>query len=309
MEINSVGVETIATLAFTESPVYAEDGSVYFCDIANDRIMRLIPSGEEAGVSRLEVFRRPAGRASGLVFDLQGKLLAAEGGGDGGNRRVTRTEKDGTITVLAEHYDGKRLNSPNDLDIDGKGRIYFTDPRYGDRSDVELDRDSVYRIDPDGVVTRIIDDVERPNGLAVSADQERLYVVDDNIIQGGSRKIYAYHLNPDGSAGARRVIHDFGTGRGGDGMTLDKNGNLYIAAGRTAPNLPDEDCSAKGGIYIFSPDGQQIGFISVTADLVTNAAFGDADMKTLYVTAGPSLFKVRMDIPGFVLWPPIPAVV
>jgi len=222
----------------------------------------------------------PAGRAAGLVFDLQGRLLAAEGNGDGGNRRVTRTENDGTITVLADRYHGKRLNSPNDLDIDAKGRIYFTDPRYLDRSDVEQDKDAVYRIDPDGTLTRIIDDVERPNGIAVSPDQKTLYVVDDNIVAGGSRKVYAYRLNPDGSVGARQVLHDFRTGRGGDGMTVDSDGNVYIAAGRTAPNLPDEDTSVKGGIYIFSPAGNQIDFIPVMVDLVTNVAFGDPDLKT-----------------------------
>jgi len=247
----------------------------------------------------------PAGRASGLVFDLRGRLLAAKGrrGGRDGTRRITRTEKDGTLIVLADHYHGKKLNSPNDLDIDAKGRIYFTDPRYGDRSDVEQDCDAVYRIDQDGTPTRIIDDVERPNGLAVSSNQKTLYVVDDNIVQGGCRKVYAYDLKSDGSAGARRVIHDFGTGRGGDGMTLDQEGNLYVAAGLTAPNPPHEDDTVPGGIYIFSPGGHQIGFIPVMADLVTNAAFGDQDMKTLYIAAGPSLFRTRMEAPGFVLWP------
>jgi gluconolactonase len=298
-------LETAALLAFTEGPVYAEDGSVYFTDIVNNRIMRLKP-GSGGGVlsGGPEVFRAPAGRAAGLAFDLQGRLLAAEVNGDGGNRRVTRTEKDGTITVLADHYQGKKLNSPNDLDIDAKGRIYFTDPRYLDRSDVEQDKDAVYRIDPDGTLTRIIDDVERPNGLAVSADQKTLYVVDNNDSNPkGSRKVYAYELKPDGSTGSRRVIHDFGTGRGGDGVCLDAEGNLYVAAGRTAPNLPAEDQSVKGGIYVFSSSGKQIDFISVPVDLVTNVAFGDPDLKTLYLTAGPSLLRIRRTVPGYVLWP------
>lgn len=298
-------LQTVSVLAFTESPVYAEDGSVYFCDISNNRIMQLHPGGSGSPLSGgPAVFRMPAGRAAGLVFDLQGRLLAAEGNGDGGNRRITRTEKNGTITVLADKYHGKRLNSPNDLDIDAKGRIYFTDPRYLDRSDVEQDKDAVYRIDPDGTLTRIIDDVERPNGIAVSPDQKTLYVVDDNIVAGGSRKVYAYQLNPDGSTGGRRVLHDFGTGRGGDGMTVDSEGNVYIAAGRTAPNLPDENTSVKGGIYVFSPEGKQIDFIPVMVDLVTNVAFGDPDLKTLYITAGPSLFRIRMNVTGFALWPP-----
>lgn len=297
-------VETAATLAFTEGPVYAEDGSVYFTDIVNNRIMRLKAGGRGNVFSGgPEVFRAPAGRAAGLAFDLQGRLLAAEVNGDGGNRRVTRTEKDGMITVLADRYNGKKLNSPNDLDIDAKGRIYFTDPRYLDRSDVEQDKDAVYRIDQNGAVTRIIDDVERPNGIAVSADQKTLYVVDDNDLPGGSRKVYAYQLNADGSAGSRRVIHDFGTGRGGDGACLDSEGNLYVAAGRTSPNLPAEDTSVPGGVYVFSPGGKQLDFIPVPVDLVTNVAFGDPDLETLYITAGPSLFRIRLNVRGYVLWP------
>jgi len=113
---------------------------------------------------------------------------------------------------------------------------------------VEQDKDAVYRIDPDGTLTRIIDDVERPNGIAVSADQKTLYVVDDDSSPKGSRKVYAYELKPDGSTSSRRVVHDFGTGRGGDGACLDVRGNLYVVAGRTAPNLPAEDTSVKGGI-------------------------------------------------------------
>ncbi len=298
-------VETVVILAFTEGPVYAADGSVYFTDIVNNRILRLKP-GSGGGVfsGGPEVFRIPAGRAAGLAFDLQGRLLAAEGNGDGGNRRITRTEKDGSVTVLADRYKGKKLNSPNDLDIDAKGRIYFTDPRYLDRSDVEQDKDAVYRIDPDGTLTRIIDDVERPNGIAVSADQKTLYVVDNNDSNSqGSRKVYAYELKPDGSTGSRRVIHDFGTGRGADGVCLDTEGNLYVAAGRTAPNLPAEDQSVKGGIYVFSPSGEQIDFIAIPVDLVTNVAFGDPDLKTLYITAGPSLLRIRRTVSGYVLWP------
>jgi gluconolactonase len=298
-------LEAAATVAFTEGPVYSGDGSIYFSDIANNRIMRFLP-GAKAGASGStpEVFRYPSGRANGLAFDLEGRLLACEGGEEGGNRRVTRTEKDGRITVLADHYQGKRLNSPNDLDIDAQGRIYFTDPRYGDRADMELDKECVYRIDPDGTLTRIIEDMERPNGIAVSADQKTLYVIDNNNSRpGGSRKVYAYELRTDGSTGSRRVVHDFATGRGGDGMCLDTGGNLYIAAGLNAPAPPAEDGSVKAGVYIFSTAGKQLGFIPVPEDVVTNVAFGDPDLKTLYITAGKTLFRIRLNVRGFVLWP------
>ena len=297
-------LETVAFLAFTEGPLYSGDGSIYFSDIANNRIMRLYPSSGTGG--KLEVFRYPSGRANGLAFDLEGRLLACEGPDEGGNRRVTRTEKDGRITVLADRYQGKRLNSPNDIDIDAQGRIYFTDPRYSDRSDMELKEECVYRIDPDGTLTRIVDDVERPNGLAVSADQKTLYVVDDNnTTVGGSRKVYAYELHPDGSTGGRRVVTDFGTGRAGDGMTLDIHGNLYVAAGLNTPLPPSEDDSVKAGVYVFTPQGKQLDFIAVPQDFVTNVAFGDPDLKTLYITAGPALFRIRLNVQGYVLWPPV----
>jgi gluconolactonase len=294
------------SLAFTEGPVYSADGGVYFSDISNNRIMRYEAGKKPGAPGMTRVFRFPSGRANGLAFDLEGRLLACEGPGEGGNRRVTRTEKDGRITVLADRYHGKRLNSPNDIDIDAKGRIYFTDPRYGDRSDMELDKECVYRIDSDRSLTRIIDDVERPNGLAVSADQKTLYVIDTNdLIPGSSRKVYAYDLRPDGSTGTRRVVHDFGTGRGGDGMCLDTRGNLYVAAGLITPAPPGEDGSVKAGIYVFSPAGEQLDFIAVPEDTVTNVAFGDPGLKTLYITAGKTLFRIRLNVRGYLLWPPV----
>jgi gluconolactonase len=297
--------EVVTTVAFTEGPVYHADGSVYFTDTSNNRIMRSAPGAQPGSRRTLEVYRTPSGRANGLVFDLEGRLVACEGG----SRRVTRTERDGSITVLAGSYQGKPFNSPNDIDIDARGRLYFTDPRYGDRSGMELDKEAVYRIDldgpdgPDGKVTRVIDDLERPNGLAVSPDQKTLYVVDNNNGAGGSRKVYAYELRADGSTGKRRVIHDFGVSRGGDGMCLDSRGNLYVTAGLNTPNPPAESGPASAGVYIFSPIGKQIGFIPIPEDAVTNCTFGDPDFKTLYITAGKTLFRIRMNIPGHLLWP------
>ncbi len=167
--------EVVSTVAFTEGPAYHEDGSVYFTDVSNNRIMRSAPGKQPRSSRMIEVYRHPSNRAKGLVFDLEGRLVACEGG----SRRVTRTENDGRITVLAGSYQEKPFNSPNDIDVDTQGRIYFTDPRYGNRSGMELDKEAVYRIDPDGKVSRIIDDLERPNGIAVSPDQKTLYVVDN----------------------------------------------------------------------------------------------------------------------------------
>ena len=300
-------VQVSTRLAFVEGPAYAADGSVYFTDIFNNRVMRLAANSEMTLFGRVaQVYRQPAGLANGLAFDLEGRLLACEGNGEGGNRRVSRTEKDGTVTTLADRYRGKRLNSPNDLDVDAKGRVYFTDPRYGDRTDVEQDKDGVYRIDPDGSVSRIIEDVGKPNGIAVSVDQKSLYVIDTDISKAGStRKVYAYELRPDGSTGARRVVHDFGTGRGGDGMCLEHRGNLYVAAGLNTPGPPIEDGSVKAGVYVFSPEGKQLDFIAVAEDMVTNVTFGDPDLKTLYITAGSKLFSIPLNVRGHLLWPSV----
>ena len=282
---------------FTEGPVYRE-GYLYFTDTSNSRILRVRVDRQAALPLPLEIFREPSGRANGLEFDAAGRLLACEGSGSGGGRRLTRTESSGALTVLAEKYEGKRLNSPNDLTIDAKGRIYFTDPRYGNRDGLELDKESVYRIDPSGKLVRVIADVERPNGIAVSPDQKTLYVVDNNPSQGGARKVYAYTLRLDGSVGARRVLHDFRTGRGGDGMCLDRDGNAYVTAGLNGGFSPEQDSSVKAGVYIVSPQGKLLGFIPVPEDYITNTAFGGPDMKTLYITAGKTLYKVRNGIAG-----------
>jgi gluconolactonase len=294
-----------AFVAFTEGPCYSSDDSVYFTDLLNDRILRFVLKGQFAHQGGwYEVYRSPAGRANGMIFDLQGRLLACEGAQEGGGRRITRTEPDGRITVLADRYQGKRLNSPNDVEIDAKGRIYFTDPRYTERDDMELDHESVYRIDPDGTLTRIIDDVVRPNGLAVSIDQKILYVVDTNHLEGPPRKVWAYPLHANGSVGTRSLFHDFGTGRGADGMCLDEHGNLYITAGLNTASAT-EDASVSAGVYIISPDGAQLGFIHMPQDMVTNCCFGDADLRTLYITCGGTLFYARLNVRGHVLWPQV----
>ncbi len=290
-------------VAFTEGPAWHPSGNVFFSDVTNNRILRLDPKG------KLHVYRCPSGRANGLIFDHQGRLIACEGGWEGGNRRVTRTELDGTITVLASHYQGKRLNSPNDLTIDRRGRIYFTDPRYGPRDDLEMTDqqgrivEGVYRIDPDGTLTRIIaHEVVRPNGIAISPDQQWLYVVDnDNLTLQGNRKIWRFRLREDGSVDlkSQKAIFDFSPGRGGDGMAVDTQGRLYVAAGTI---LPTQTTTTKypAGIYILSPEGKQLGFIRVTEDMVTNCCFGGADRRTLYITAGHKIWSIRVNATGYI---------
>ncbi|MCI0422495.1 MAG: SMP-30/gluconolactonase/LRE family protein [Acidobacteria bacterium] len=275
---------------------------MYFSDIWNNRIMKLAPDGSQS------VFRADSGRTNGNTFDQQARLLSCEGAemGPGGRRRIVRTDlKTGEVIVLTERYQGVRYNSPNDVVVDGRGRIYFTDPCYGDRSLMEMEIEGVYRIDADGSVTRILQRpaIQRPNGIAITPDDKTLYLVDSNPNAGGNRKIWAFNLQSDGSASNQRLIYDFAPGRGGDGMRLDLEGNLWVAAGINRARHEGETTDQPAGIYVISPEGTLLGCIPVPEDLVTNLAFGGRDKKTLYVTAGKSLYKVQTTVAGWSVYP------
>jgi gluconolactonase len=271
---------------FTEGPAYGPGGCVYFSDIGN-RIMKYDPA-----TGKTAVYREPSGRANGLDFDPQGRLVAAEGASSGGNRRVTITEKDGTVRPLADRWMGKRFNSPNDVTVDTRGRVYFTDPRYVGDEPRELDLESVYRVDPDGTLARIVTDVQKPNAILLSPDMKMLYVADSN--PKGNQHLLAFPLREDGTVGPKRLLHDFGKQRGIDGMCADAKGNIYGAAGR----------GESGGVYVFSPEGKHLAFIPVP-ETPTNCVFGDRDRKTLYVSAGKSLYRIKLNAEGFaVYWPP-----
>jgi gluconolactonase len=294
---------SVATsLAFTEGPAVHADGTVYFSDIENNRIMKLSPDGTRS------VFREPSGRTNGNTFDQQGRLLHCEGAefGPGGGRRITRTNLEtGGYEVLTDGFDGVRYNAPNDICVDGQGRIYFTDPCYGDRTQMEMEIEGVYRIDLDGSVTRILQqpDIQRPNGIAVTQDSKRLYLVDSCPTIGGNRKIWAFDLDEAGSPSNQRVVIDFAPGRGGDGMRIDMAGNLYIAAGITSPRGPHETADVAPGIYVVTPAGELKSRIPIHEDVLTNLAFGGTDGRTIYITAGKTLFTTRVAIPGQVAYP------
>jgi gluconolactonase len=269
----------------------------------NGNIHRLDRDGKSS------IYRKGAG-TNGLLFDSKGRLLACEPA----LRRVTRTEADGKVTVLAEKYDGKRFNQPNDLTLDAKGRIYFSDPCYGDRSKLEMTDASgkivegVYRIDPDRTVARVIGrEVERANGVLVSADDKYLYVADNNNnTKNGARKLWRFDLNADGSVElkSQKLLFDWGEGRGPDGLKQDENGRLYVAAGLNKPNPPFEPAEdKKGGIYVLDPEGKLLAFLPVPTDEVTNCAFGGEDRKTLYITGGGVLYSIRTMTPGRVVFP------
>ena len=279
-----------------EGPAWSPKGELYFT--GDGRISRRDATGA------VHVVRERPNGANGLLFDPQGRLIACESE----NRRVTRTEPDGSITVLAAAYEGKRFNSPNDLTIDSKGRIYCSDPRYGKRDDMEM-RDAngrlvegVYRIDAPGKVSRIITgEVERPNGLLVSPRDEFLYVADNNNnTVGGARKLWRFALKADGSVdpASRKLIFDWKNGRGPDGLKMDTEGRLYVAAGRTKGNTFESADTFKGGVYILTPDGRQVDFIHVPVDEVTNCAFGGTEARTLYITAGGTLWSIPVKTPG-----------
>ena len=286
-----------------EGPAWDGKGNLYF--VNEHRITR------RDGKGGIHVFRDPSNDANGLLFDSQGRLMICEAG----TRRVTRIEPDGKTIVLADRYQGMRFNSPNDLTIDSKGRIYFSDPRYGSREGMEM-RDAqgqtvegVYRIDAPGKVTRVIGpEVDRANGVLVSQGDRYLYVADnDNDHVGAPRKLWRFGLKPDGTiqAASRTLIFDWHEGRGPDGVKIDREGRLYVAAGLNAPHPPYETADRfKGGIYILSPEGKLLKFVPIPVDEVTNCAFGGPDWKTLFITAGGTLWSTPVVTPG---WTPLSA--
>jgi gluconolactonase len=293
-----------ALVCFLEGPAVDARGNVFFSDITGNRILKMTAGGE------ISVFRANSGRTNGNAFDAEGRLVSCEGYGlgPGGRRRIVRTDmKTGAITVLTDSFDGKRYNSPNDVCVDGDGRIWFTDPRYGEREGMEMDVEGVYRIDPDGRVTRVLSqqEVEKPNGIAAAPDGKTVYVVDANDRVGGNRKIWAFDVSEKGQLSNRRMLYDFRQGRGGDGLRVDMQGNVWVAAGIRTPRPPGEVTEVPQGVYVISPQGKLLGRIPIPEDYVTNLAFGGPQRKTLYVTAGTSVYKVPVTVSGYAVYPPL----
>jgi gluconolactonase len=284
--------EVATTVAFTEGPTVDREGNVYFTDIINQRIHKL----SAAGV--LSTYRENSNAANGLLIDPQGRLIACEGAAFErpgvkvkGTPKVTRTDlATGQVEVLADSFEGKPLIGPNDVTIDSRGRLYFT----------ELNGAAVYRIDGPGKVARILaaPEVRSPNGIQISPDDRTLYLIESNQAQGGPRLIRRYDLQPDGTVRNMRVHYDFSPGRSGDGMSIDTQGNLYVSAGMNQLRGTSETLDTKTGVYVISPEGKLLKMLPIPEDYITNNAFGGPDMKTLYVTAGKTLYKLRTDIAG-----------
>lgn len=290
-------------MAFTEGPTVDADGNVYFTETVNARIMKYSPADKKT-----TIFRENSNRANGLLFDDKGRLIACEASDAAKNEpRVTRTDmKTGRVEVIAPGYEGKKFNAPNDVTMDGKGRLYFTDPVPDSTSPVassgvgKIGIPGVYRIDPDGKVTRILagPDIEWPNGIAISPDDKTLYLVEANKVEKGTRAIRAYDLSAEGTVSNMRIHYNFYPGRSTDGMTIDTQGNLYAAAGLQRLRGTQETLDTKAGIYVISPQGKLLSFTPIPEDTITNCTFGGPDNKTLYVTAGKTLFQIRFAIEG-----------
>jgi len=256
---------------FVEGPVWTPAGRLIFSDIPADTMY------EWKGGDTVEVFRQPSHNANGNTLDRQGRLITCEHG----SRKVSRTEKDGTVTVLAERYEGKLLNSPNDVVVHSNGDIYFTDPPYGVTKDQEeIGFNGVYRLKPDGTLTALVKDFIRPNGLAFSPDERRLFVDDTEATH-----LRVFDVLEDGTLANGRIFAEVKGEKPGvpDGLRVDTKGNVY--------------CTGSGGVQVFAPSGTQLGTIEVP-EVAANCAWGDADNKTLYITASSSLYRIRLKIVG-----------
>jgi gluconolactonase len=298
-----VRVESAGFVSFLEGPAEGPDGAIYFSDIMSDRLLRLL-AGE------ISVVRWPSGRSNGNVLDLDGRLVTCEGSeyGPGGGRRIVRTELgSGTLEVVTDRYQGGRYNSPNDICVDSHGRIYFTDPCYNSHTALEQDAEAVYRIDPDGVVERIVaqPSIERPNGVAVSPDDTELYLVDSNHGVGGHRKLWAFRLAEDGRVHDQRLVWDFAPGRGGDGVEVAADGTLYCCAGIRTPRKAGETALYPAGVYLISPAGDPLGVIPVPEDVISNCCFAGPDRTRLYITSGRTIYAVDGVGPGYHAAPPV----
>ena len=256
---------------FTEGPVWHPDGFLLFSDIPANTIYRYVPG------SQPEAYMTPSGNSNGLTFDRQGRLLACEHGG----RRVSRMSGAGEMDTIADRFNGKSLNSPNDIVAHSGGAIFFTDPPYGiDPDPGEQGFNGVYRLDPDGSVTLLSRDMNRPNGLALSLDESILYVDDSR-----NRHVLAFPLNTDLGVGTPTVLVDMDveTPGGPDGMKLDSEGNLYV----TGP----------GGVWVTTPEGNHLGTIEFP-QVPANLCFGGEDLRTIFVTARTGLYSIGVNVPG-----------
>jgi len=256
---------------FTEGPAADAQGNIFFSDIPNNRIHKWsLSAGHLTVDGKLSTFLENSKGANGLFFDKTGNLIACEGGG----RQLVSIDPNGNVTVLADKYEGKRFNSLNDLWIDPKGGIYFTDPRYGNRDNMEQDGEHVYYLAPDRKkLIRVVDDMVRPNGIIGTPDGKLLYVTDH-----GGDKTFVYTINKDGTLSNKKLFAE----EGSDGMTIDNEGNVYLTTKAVA---------------VYNSKGEKIETINVP-EQPANVCFGGKDKHTLFITARTSLYSLKMRVKG-----------
>ena len=304
--------------ALTEGVAAGHDGMVYFSDITftkfcKDASGKYLQAGNiwkyNPKNGETTIFRSPSGMSNGLKFDREGNMLAALGADYGGRMLVKTDMKTGKTIILSGLYNGKPYNALNDITIDEKGRIYFSDPRYLGHEPIYQDGYAVYRLDPDGTVTRAATDCGKCNGVLISPDQKTMYIIGNdngwfefqNLKEGektlqGHHQLQAYDVAADGALSNRRVLVDY-TARdkpcsGPDGMTADVDGNIWLAS----------RCEYRPGIQVLDPKGNELAYISTGKELPTNVGFGrGADSNLLYLTSGKSLYKIRVGKKGYQL--------
>ncbi len=276
---------------FTEGPAVDREGNVYFTNIRVSKILKWDPLK-----NKLSIFRTGSNSANGLRFTMNGELLVCEGQ----PARLTRTNmKTGEFTVLAFQYKGKALQSLNDMDFDSSGRIFFSSRT--SKPDLQKEnKRSVYRVDPDGKIHQLLSEpqVHMPNGIVVSPGEKILYLIEAHGEKNHNRNILAFDLHEDGSISNRRMLYNFYPGRSDDGMSIDIEGNLYVAAGLHKRRGTSETLDTRPGIHVISPEGKLLAFRETPEDTITNCTFGGEDLKTLFVTCGSYLLSIRTKIPG-----------
>ncbi len=271
----------------TEGPAVDASGALYFSDQPNDIIRRMTTEGKVKSVLQ------PSGVTNGMAFDRQGRLLMCQANGSNypqdptaGKRRVVRLEEDSTLTVLADSYHGQPFISPNDLCIDAQGNIYFTDPYYDDGiSEKSQPVSGVYRIATTGKVTRVLSDLQKPNGMIITPDNQTMYISDR-----GTQQLHRYQVKPDGTLTPAGVVFKF-PDRGIDGMALDTQGNIYGAAGE----------GASTGVYVIDPLQNRLLAFQSFPETAYNVCFGGADGNILYVCSGGSIYQMKTKYQGLVL--------
>ena len=302
----------------TEGVAAGHDGMIYFSDITFTKFCK-DPSGKflQAGniwklnpkTGEVSIFRSPSGMSNGLKFDRDGNMIAALGADYGGRMLIKTDMKTGKSYILTGLYKGEPYNALNDVTIDEKGRIYFTDPRYLGHEPIFQDGYAAYRLDPDGTVTRVATNCGKCNGILISPDQKTMYIISNdngwfefqNLQQGettvqAGHLLQAYDVDANGNLSNRRVLIDYSKQdkpcSGPDGMIADENGNLWVAS----------RCEHRPGIQVLNPQGKELAYISTGKELPTNVGFGrGADSNLLYLTSGKSLYSIRVGAKGYQL--------